>query len=145
MRPYKLDTSSLARAIKQMEQSLAYYHSETVQADPGLTRQLRAAAIQAFEFTYELSCKMLKRYLEMTSPHPQEIESMSFKDLIRTGCERELLLSDVEQWTRFRYERSITSHTYDEKKSIEVFQSIPSFLNEAEYLLASLNTRIGEV
>ncbi len=141
---YKLDTSSLARAIEQMEQSLAYYHSDAVQKDAGLTRQLRAAAIQAFEFSYELSWKMLKRYLEMTSPDPQDIESMSFKDLIRTGCERGLLLSDVQQWTQFRYERSITSHTYDEQKSIEVFKNIPSFLKDAQYLLASLNKKIGE-
>lgn len=140
---YKLDTSSLMRAIAQLEQSLAYYHSDIVQSDPGLVLQLRAAAIQAFEFTYELSWKMLKRYLEMTAPDPQEIESMAFADLIRSGCERGLLMSDLTQWKQFRYERSITSHTYDEQKSIAVFEGIPSFLQEAQYLLLQLNKRVA--
>lgn len=141
MASYQLDTSALARAIAQLEQSLAYYHSDLVQSDPGLVLQLRAAAIQAFEFTYELSWKMLKRYLEMTHPDPQEIESMAFGDLIRTGCERGLLLSDITHWKQFRYERSITSHTYDEHKSILVFQGIPTFLKEAQYLLTQLQGR----
>ena len=49
---YRLDLSSLKKAIGQLEQSLYYYHSDIVQRDPGLILQLRAAAIQAFEFTY---------------------------------------------------------------------------------------------
>lgn len=144
MAQYKLDTSALERAILQLQQSLAYYHSDLIQSDPGLVLQLRAAAIQAFEFTYELSWKMLKRYLEMTHPDPQEIEAMSFGDLIRTGCERGLLLSDISQWKQFRYERSITSHTYDEHKSIMVFQGIPAFLKEAVYLADQLKNRAND-
>lgn len=50
----RLDLSSLGNAIAQLEQSLSYYHSPIVQEDPGLALQLRAAAIQAFEFTYKL-------------------------------------------------------------------------------------------
>jgi nucleotidyltransferase substrate binding protein (TIGR01987 family) len=138
MTQYRLELSPLVKAIAQLEQSLHYYHSDVVQADPGLVLQLRAAAIQAFEFTYELSWKMLKRHLEMTSPDPQEIDAMSFADLIRTGCEKGLLMSDITQWKQFRYERSITSHTYDEQKSMAVFQAIPGFLKEAQYLLAQL-------
>lgn len=57
-----LDLSSLENAIAQLEQSLSYFHSPIVQQDSGLALQLRAAAIQAFEFTYELSWKMLKRF-----------------------------------------------------------------------------------
>jgi nucleotidyltransferase substrate binding protein (TIGR01987 family) len=144
MQSYQLDLSSLSRAIAQLEQSLKYYDSKIVQSDPGLVLQLRAAAIQAFEFTYELSWKMLKRYLEMTSPDPQEIEAMSFVDLIRTGCEKGLLLSDITDWKQFRYERSITSHTYDEAKSISVFQNIPTFLKEAKFLLHKLQERASE-
>jgi nucleotidyltransferase substrate binding protein (TIGR01987 family) len=141
MDQYKLDTSSLTNAIKQLEESLNCYHLDIVQSNEKLVLQLRAAAIQAFEFTYELSWKMLKRYLTITSADPQEIESLSFTHLIRTGCEKGLLLSDVEKWKGFRHNRSISSHTYDELKAIAVFSDIPGFLKEAQYLLEQLNKR----
>lgn len=139
---YHLDLTSFESAISQLEQSLAYYHSPLVQQDSGLVLQLRAASIQAFEYTYELSWKMLKRYLEVTEPNPYEIDEMTFADLIRTGCERNLLLSDLDTWKIYRHERSITSHTYDQQKAEEVFKNIPSFLQEAKYLLAQFKSRM---
>ena len=114
----------------------SYYQSDTVKVDPGLVLQLRAAAIQAFEFTYELSWKMLKRYLTLSEPNPAEVETMSFSDLIRTGSDKGLLLSDLKQWNRYRQERGITSHTYDHAKAQEIFEKIPAFLKEAKYLLS---------
>ena len=44
-----------------------------------------AATIQRFEFSYELSDKMPKRYLEMAAPNPARIDEMVFHDMIRTG------------------------------------------------------------
>ena len=35
---------------------------------------MRASAIQAFEFTYELSVRMIKRYLEQVSANPAEVD-----------------------------------------------------------------------
>ena len=137
----KLILTSLESAIKQLEQSLVYYHSDVVQSDPGLVLQLRAAAIQAFEFTYELSWKMLKRYLKITSANPNEIDNMSFPDLIRTGCDRGLLLSDVKRWKVYRQERGTTSHTYGTEKAQEVFEQVPEFLEEAQFLLKKLRER----
>lgn len=87
MQNEKLDLTSFEKALHQLQQSLDYYHSDLVQKDPGLVRQLRAAAILAFEFSYELSWKMIKRYLEMTESNPHEIAIMSFPDLIRKACE----------------------------------------------------------
>lgn len=36
--------------------------------------------IQCFEFTYELSHKMLKRYLESTAASPEEIDFITFAE-----------------------------------------------------------------
>ena len=139
-----LNTNALEKAIQQLEDSLCYYISDLVQKDPGLVLQLRAAAIQAFEFTYELSWKMIKRYLELTLPNPAVVDEMSFTTLIRTACEQNLLLSDVETWKIFRKERGITSHTYDQNKAQDVFEKIPLFLKEAKFLLAKLKKRSSE-
>lgn len=136
----KLDFSSLEKAIYQLKDALECYEIVKKQQER-LVLHLRAATIQAFEFTYELSWKMLKRYLEVTEPNPTEIDQMSFPDLIRTGCERGLVLSDVSVWKVYRQERSATSHAYDQEKAQEVFEKIPAFLKEAEHLLTQLKSR----
>ena len=87
-----IDISPLEKAIAQLQESLNYADSDLAKYDARLARQFRSAAIQAFEYTYELSHKMLKRYLEATEPTPESIDAMSFQELIRTGAEKGLLL-----------------------------------------------------
>ena len=108
-----LDFSPLGNAIAQLDKSLAYAHSPAALADPGLREQLRNSVIQCFEFTYELSWKMLKRYLEETEANPAEIDIGTFQNLIRLGNERALLRSDWYQWKTYRQARTDSSHTYD--------------------------------
>lgn len=91
-------------------------------------------AIQRFEFTYEISHKMLKRYLEFVSPTPEQYDDMAFPDLIRSGNEQGLLLGDWPVWHKYREMRSKTIHTYDEDTALIVVEGIPRFLEEARYL-----------
>ncbi len=135
MRDFTLDLSSLFNAIDRLDEGLARYL-----ADPSDT-QIRDGLIQRFEFTYEISHKMLKRYLEMVSPTPEQFDGMPFQDVIRSGNEQGLLLSDWPRWRTFRDMRSKTSHTYDEAKALEVVAEIPAFLDEAQYLRDQLKAR----
>lgn len=89
-----LDFTPLGNAINQLEKSLKYATSDAAKADPGLFEQLRTSVIHCFEFTYELSHKMLKRYLEETTANPEEFDLSTFQNLIRTGNERNMLRSD---------------------------------------------------
>ncbi|MEY3125209.1 MAG: hypothetical protein RLZZ573_1729 [Pseudomonadota bacterium] len=57
-----------------MKKSLAYAHSPAAAAHSGLREQLRNSVIHCFEFTYELSWKMLKRYLEATEASPADLD-----------------------------------------------------------------------
>ncbi|MCX8049353.1 MAG: nucleotidyltransferase substrate binding protein [Methylohalobius sp.] len=67
--------------------------------------------IQRFEFTYEMAYKTLKRYLEWASPAPEEIDRLTFPDLIRTASEQDLLKGDWPQWRTYREMRNKTSRT----------------------------------
>ncbi len=138
----KLDLSAFENAINQLADSLTQYHCDVVQQNPKLQTHMRAGAIQAFEFTYELSHKMLKRYLKKTEPSADVVESMDFETLIRTGNERDLLLSDVASWRSYRAKRGTTSHTYDEAKAEVVFENIPNFLEEVKHLLKVLKEKM---
>ena len=137
----KLDLSSYEKAIMQLENALKTYNFDLVQSNPDLVMHVRAGAIQAFEFVYELSWKFIKRYLEITEPEPEIIDQISFPELIRTACEKGLIKSDVNQWRLYRQYRSTTSHTYDEEKAELIFDELPKFLEEAKKLLKTLQER----
>jgi len=131
----RLDLTALERAIAQLEEGMK------LASEPNAHPLLRDGAIQRFECTYEISWKMLKRFLEATSSDPQTIDALAFGDLIRLGHERGLLRSSYDIWTLFRKARGTTSHTYDQAKAQEVFQVIPQFVEEGQYLLGQLRTR----
>jgi nucleotidyltransferase substrate binding protein (TIGR01987 family) len=136
-----LELTSLENAVHQLEEALAYYHSDLVMSDAKLKKHLRAAVIQAFEFTYELSYKLIKRYLVTTSATPQAFDDMSFDAIIREASVKRLLLHELEQWRVYRKERSTTSHAYNEQKAQEVLADIPVFYEEAAYVLKQLQLR----
>jgi len=137
----RLDLSSLRNAIFQLDEAMEFSRSDIAQANPRLAVHLRAAAIQAFEFTYELSIKSLRRFLEATEPNPSAVEEMSFNDMIRRGYELGLLQSKIAVWRDFRRDRGTTSHAYDEKKALEVFAALPAFAIEAKFLLGQIRER----
>ncbi len=131
----QLDLTPLANAVQRLAEGLAEY-----QSNPAHTLA-RDGLVQRFEFTYEISHKMLKRYLEATFASPAEFDAMPFGDLIRTGNEQNLLRGTWPDWKRYREMRAKTSHTYDEAVALRVIAVIPSFLAEAEYLLEQLQKR----
>ena len=133
----KLDTTSFGNAVERLRDGLLRH-----QREPG-DEQVRDGLIQRFEFTYELSHRMLKRYLKEIAGSPDEIERMPFADLIRTGSAQGLLRGDWPAWRRFREMRTRTSHTYDAKAASQVVAGIPAFLKEAEHLFAELQRRLA--
>lgn len=136
-----LDFTPLGLAIAQLEKSLTYANAPAALNDMGLREQMRNSVIQCFEFTYELSWKMLKRYLEATEASPATLDSSTFQNLIRLGNERALLRSDWHQWKIYRQARADSSHAYDATKAEAVFAIAPDFLTEAKFLFAELRRR----
>lgn len=131
----KLDLTPLEKAVNRLAEGLARYEKDITDT------QIRDGLVQRFEFTYEISHKMLKRYLEASSPTPEQFDGMDFADQIRSGNEQGMLLGDWPKWRNYRAMRSKTSHTYDEDVAVEVVRGIPAFLEEARYLLKQLQER----
>ena len=129
-----LDLSSFRKALISLQKGMA---RATAAPDD---KELRDAVIQRFEYTYELSWKMIKRCVEQESPHPAEIDHLSFGDLLRDAAERGLI-SDVERWMDYREQRNVTSHTYDEEKAAIVYRYALEFSHDAAQLLTALERR----
>ena len=89
MTTIKIDIGPLQRAVERLEEGLTLYQTKSDNL-----QIIRDGLIQRFEFTYEISHKMLKRFLKTTSASPSEFDDMSFQDLIRSANERSLLLHD---------------------------------------------------
>jgi nucleotidyltransferase substrate binding protein (TIGR01987 family) len=132
-----LDYSVFENAIAQLEKSLGYLNSDSARNDPELRKQFRAATIQAFEFTYELGMKMLRRQLAEIALNPAELPQLSFMDFIRTAVDAGLV-REVLPFRGYREKRNITSHTYNEDRAEEVVADLDQFVADMRFILAEL-------
>ena len=135
----RLDLSALRDGLAALNVSLRYLESDAA-ADPGLKDQFRAAAIQAFEFTYELSFKFMKRQLAQIVPVPSTIDEMTFMQVVRAAAEAGLV-ADVPRFHEYREARNITSHSYDRQKAQRIVAELPRFAKDVEFILAQLEAR----
>jgi len=131
-----LNFAPLGKALDSLDRALA--RALVATAD----EELRDACIQRFEYSFELSWKMLKRQLREELANPAEVDTWSYKRMIRVAGERRLI-ADVEAWFDYREKRNLTSHTYDERKARQVFAVLPRFAQDAADLLSRLQARHG--
>lgn len=97
--------------------------------EEGLTRGIsnlnqleREGLVQRFEFTFELSWKTLKDYLEasgipLTIATPREV----LKEAFAAG-----IITNGSLWLRMLDHRNLLSHTYDVQRFDEALQAIDS-------------------
>ena len=77
------------------------------------------AVIQRFEFTYELSWKLMKAYLEYVG----NVEGSNPRSAIQQSF-REGVITDGELWIQMLQDRNLTSHTYDEATALMIYNHI---------------------
>ena len=125
-----MNLDPLEKAIEQLKSGLNQSH-----ADPD-NELLRDGVIQRFEYTMDLSWKMIQRYLK----HIAQVEESAIrtkKDLFREAG-RLGLISNVEAWFGYYEARNETSHTYDPLIAESVFSQAELFLPDAISLLEAL-------
>jgi nucleotidyltransferase substrate binding protein (TIGR01987 family) len=135
-----VDLNPLRNALGQLDEALHFWHAQAANAP--LARHLRAAVIQAFEFSYELSVRMLRRVLMEQASAAEQVAALSFNDLMRSAADAGLL-PDPLAWRRWREMRNATSHAYDEARAQAVAQAVGDFLPEARRLLHEMERRLG--
>lgn len=133
----QLDFTSLEKAISQLKKSIDFCNSDLAKNDAEIFFQFRSASIQAFEYSFELSVKFIRRKLEIMETAEDVIDNLGYRDLIRKAAERGLL-EEVERWFVYREKRNETSHTYDYRKAENIYKILPEFLISAEKILNNL-------
>ena len=140
----KLDYSSLESAVAQLQRSFDYLHSDLARKDAGLREQFRAATIQAFEFSYELAVRMIRRQLAQIVANPDELREIDFADLMRDAADAGIV-RDAPSYMRYREMRNRTSHTYNAERAEETAAAMDEFLSDLRLLLNELGERNREI
>lgn len=135
----KLELTSIERAVASLERSINAAATYEATLPPELKETIRSGIIQNFEVAYELSWKMMKRWLE-TNISAESVDGVTRRELFRQAAENRLI-SDVAQWMKFHALRNETSHTYDNETAKEVSGSANEFLAAAQSFLTSLRAR----
>lgn len=104
---------------------------------------VRDSVIQRFEFTYSIALKTLKKYFEGVAFVMEDVQQMTFNQVIRVANQLDLLHFELDKWTEFRQMRNLTSHTYDEEVARKVVAVVPDFCEEVGYLLKQLRSKIN--
>ena len=96
------------------------------------TEQEKAGTIQAFEYCFELSWKIMKRVLQergLVANSPRETFRMAAL---------EKLIDDPEEWFLFLHKRNLTVHTYQEAEIEEILAIFPRFSQAIKIFLHRL-------
>ena len=131
-------TEPLEKALATLNEAWAEYQKDLS------NKFVRDSVTQRFEYTFELSHKILRRFLSETESSRAEISEMLFNELIRLGCKRGLLLNDLDTWDKYRKLRNITSHNYDETNVENIALIIPVFIEEIDYELAKIREKLNQ-
>ena len=115
----KLDITSFEKALNSLKEVIEVYNFDETNL---ITRD---SMIQRFEYTYSIALKMIKRYFSQGA-FVENVDSMTFNEMVRQANKMDLLKSNLETWTLFREKRNLTSHTYDEKIATNVVKIIPA-------------------
>jgi nucleotidyltransferase substrate binding protein, HI0074 family len=111
---------------------------EALEADASSNPFVYDAAIQRFEFTYELSWKLLKSFLEYEGMAMVNLPRAAIKEAFAAG-----LVGDAEIWADMIDARNLTAHTYDQPKAIEIYNKIKSsYFPQLACLLENINKAI---
>jgi nucleotidyltransferase substrate binding protein (TIGR01987 family) len=123
------------RAVQSRSEDTAF-----MAAQDQVTREaIRSGAILHFKFTYELSWKFIRRWLDENIGR-DSADGVSRRKLFRMGAENRLI-DDVAAWMRYHEARNDTSHTCNLSVAAKAYAVSLDFVHDAGRLLAARDAR----
>lgn len=118
--------ADLTKALTKLKEALAQPETEIS----------RDATIQRFEFTFEMSWKVMHSIAKTNKP-----KLYGVKAIIREAAALSLI-DNPELWLKFLEDRNLTVHTYKEELAKEVYSRIKKFPSLIAQLLKSAKTHL---
>lgn len=105
--------NDLTEAIKRLKEALLLTSENTINQD---------ATIQRFEFTFELSWKLMQEVLIENRVDTSRGVKTIIRDSANLG-----IINNPEEWFKFLEDRNITAHTYKESEVRSIYKDIKDF------------------
>lgn len=128
-----LNYTSLGKSITTLETGIGIYNKKKlIEDNQDEIEIIKSGIIQNFEVSYEISWKLMKKWLE-ENLGVSVVDGISRKELFRIASQNKLI-EDVEKWFIFHEARNLTSHDYDGIKAEDVFRIALTFPTYARKL-----------
>lgn len=128
-------------ALAKFERVLARTELEThAGVDDVLGDALHAGVIKHFEIVYELSWKLVQRWLKVNVSPEDALFPRTRRELFRIAAAQGLI-ADPACWFAFGDARNLTAHTYNPETAAAVYEEACRFAPEARALLDALEKR----
>ncbi len=136
-----LELTHLSNSVKSLRDMLAVTEDESLMTrfDAVLQEAMRAGVIKNFEITYELSWKLMTRWLN-TYISSGVADGVTKRQLLRLAAENRLIV-DVDGWIAHHEARNKTAHIYDSDIAASVYRATLDFVHDARHLLSALQAR----
>jgi len=140
----KLDIRSLTKAYDSFTNVLKYAEEIESNRENNIfyaEEAARAAVIQHFKYTYELSWKMMKRFIELAESRK---DSLTRKGLFKRAGEIGII-DNFHKCIEFHDARNLISHTYEEESAELVYITAKNFDKYVKQLISILNEKIKDI
>lgn len=118
--------SDLTQALKKLTEALAQPETEYT----------RDSAIQRFEFTFEMSWRVMHSIVKITKP-----KIIGIKAIIREAADLDLI-DNPESWLKFLESRNLTVHTYKQELAKKIYDEIKNFPPLVSQLLTAAKDQL---
>ena len=102
------------------------------------------SVVKRFELTFEVSRKLLRRFLIDIEPKNAKIPPERLHEFVALGNAENLLLGTWAEWKLLHEARNETVHGYREEKAREVAAMAEPLFAEVTVLLKNLKERTGQ-
>ncbi|KAB3535522.1 nucleotidyltransferase [Alkaliphilus pronyensis] len=127
MGKFKTKRVNYKKALDRLKEAAEEFNNTTSDV-------VRDGLIQRFEFTYELSWKTAKEYLEDVGITDKNSPKAVIKEIYA-----QKLIDNEENWLLMLNDRNMTSHVYKEEMAEEIAERIVrKYIQEFELLLEKL-------
>lgn len=134
MKRFEDKLEKLNMALNSLQDMVEFSNTADVKLEK-LDEAIRDSIIKKFEYTFELTWKTLKAYLEEEGYEEIASPKRTLKQAFEIG-----IIKDEEVWANMLEARNSTAHTYDEEKAIYYEDVIKNkYINKIEELVKKLN------
>lgn len=134
----EIKIDSLKNALETVKESISILDNNNLEH---LRTSLEDAVIKRFEYTLELSKKIMKKILKKY--YDKQEEELTVNNIFRLMYGLNFI-SNMERWRNYHEKRNNTAHEYNLEKSRKLLSLVPEFIQDIEELINNIEKNITE-